>query len=196
MLRIKTGGAWNQPLISIYWFQKGANSTGRFSTHPYLKTNSLSGAVVHNVYRFTGKRPMHMHERVSSLYIPLAEGEIDSARYYDRLTWKCRCVDWDGCFGLTGNWSKGASGHMIWTFNAHWIRNTRNNQMQRPVNIRGLHVQTLQMLVILSPFLSPWWVFLAHEKLYWKSILCRSPLREIPICRPDTAAVSFFMPNS
>jgi hypothetical protein len=106
----------------------------------------------------------------------------DSACYYDRLTWKCRCVDWGGCLGLTGNWSKGASGHMIWTFNAHSIRKTRNNQMQRPVNIRSLRVQTLQTLVNLRRFLSPLWLFLVHEKLYWKSILCRSLLREIPIC--------------
>jgi len=192
----KTGGAWNEPPISIYWFQKGANSTRRFSIQHHLKNNSLSSAVVHNAYRFTGKRPIHMYVRVPRLYISLVEGEIDSAHYYDRLMWKCCCVDCEGCFGLTGNWSKGASGHMIWTFNTHSIRNTRNNQMQRPVNIHGLRVQTLHMLVILLRFLSPWWLFLAHEKLYRKSIVCRSPLREIPICTPDTAAVRFFIPVS
>jgi len=53
-----------------------------------------------------------MYVRVSRLYVLLAEGEMDSAHYYDRLMWKCRCVDWEGCFGFTGNWSKGASGHM------------------------------------------------------------------------------------
>ena len=91
-LRLKTGGAWNQPPISIHWFQKSANSTRRFSKHPHRKTNSLSSAVVHNAYRFTGKRPIHMYVRMPHLYFPLVEGEIDTAHYYHRLVWKCLCV--------------------------------------------------------------------------------------------------------
>lgn len=150
------------------WFQKGANSTRRFSTHPHIKSNSLSSAVVHNAYRFIGKRPTHMYVRVPHLYISLVEGEIDSAHYYDRLTWKCRCFDWEGCFVLTGNWSKGASEHMIRTFNTHSIRNTRNSQTQRPDNACGLRVHTLQMLVILRRFLSPWWLFLGPRKIILK----------------------------
>jgi hypothetical protein len=135
VLRRKTGCAWNQPPISIYWFQNGANNTRRSSTHPHLKTNSLSSAVVYSAYRFTGKRLIHIYVRVPRLHISLVEGEIDSAHYSDRLIWQCRCVDLEGRIGLTGNWSKCASGHMIWTFDTRSIRNTGNNQMQRPVNI-------------------------------------------------------------
>jgi hypothetical protein len=161
--RQKMGGAWNQPSVSIYRFPNGANNTRRFSTHLHLKTNSLSSAVVYSAYRFTGKRPIHIYVRVPRLHISMVEGEIDSAHYSDRLIWQCHCVDLEGCFGLTGNWSKGASEHMIWAFNTHSIRNTGNNQMQRPVNTRSLRVQTLQMVAILRLFLSLWWLFVAHE---------------------------------
>jgi hypothetical protein len=159
-------GALNQPPVSIYWFQKGANNTRRFSTHLHLKTNSLSSAVVYSAYRFTGMRPIHIYVGVLRLHISMVEGKIDSAHYSNRVIWRCCCVDLQGCFGLTGKWSKGASEHMIWTFNTHSIRNTGNNPMQRPVNIGSPRVQTLQMAAILRLFLSPWWMFVAHEQLY------------------------------